>query len=127
MGARWHSGRAFDSESRGPGFDPDGRHRVVSLSKTHLLPTVLVKPRKRWLRPDMTEKLSTETLSLNTKKQTKQTGLYNHRSRLEARYFGFKKKTVCTICVVTTKTALLSLPMHIVVSSPELKAHKVSL
>ena len=44
--------------------------RVVSLSKAHLLPTVLVKPRKRWLRPDMTEKLLTGTLSLNTNKQT---------------------------------------------------------
>ena len=34
-GAWWHSGRASDSESRGPGFDPHKRHRVVSLSKTH--------------------------------------------------------------------------------------------
>ena len=34
-GARWRSGRASDSESRGPGFDPHKRHRVVSLSKTH--------------------------------------------------------------------------------------------
>ena len=70
FGARWRSGRASDSESRGPGFDPRMRHRVVSLSKTHLLPTVLVKPRKSWLRPDMTEKLLTGTLSLNTNKQT---------------------------------------------------------
>ena len=61
----------LDSESRGPGFEPHKRHRVVSLSKAHLLPTVLVKPRKRWLRPDMTEKLLTGTLSLNTNKQTK--------------------------------------------------------
>ena len=29
------SGRASDSESRGPGFDPHKRHRVVSLSKAH--------------------------------------------------------------------------------------------
>ena len=29
------SGRASDSESGGPGFDPHRRHRVVSLSKTH--------------------------------------------------------------------------------------------
>ena len=65
-GARWRSGRASDSESRGPGFEPHKRHRVVSLSKAHLLPTVLVKPRKRWLRPDMTEKLLTGTLNLNT-------------------------------------------------------------
>ena len=27
-GARWCSGRASDSESRGPGFDPHKRHRV---------------------------------------------------------------------------------------------------
>ena len=31
---RCRSGRAFDSESRGPGFDPHRRHCVVSLSKT---------------------------------------------------------------------------------------------
>ena len=41
-------------------------------SKTHLLPTVLVKPRKHWLCPDMTEKLLTAMLSLNTNKQTNQ-------------------------------------------------------
>ena len=35
-GARWRSGRASDSESRGPGFDPHKRHSVVSLGKTHL-------------------------------------------------------------------------------------------
>ena len=34
-GARWRSGRASDSESRGHGFDPHRHHRVVSLSKTH--------------------------------------------------------------------------------------------
>ena len=61
----WQSGRASDSKSRGPGFDPHRCHRIVSLRKTHLLPTVLVKPRKRWLRPDMAEKLLTWTLSLN--------------------------------------------------------------
>ena len=33
-GARWRSGRASDSESRGPGFDPHRRNSVVSLSKT---------------------------------------------------------------------------------------------
>ena len=31
--------------NRDPGFDPHRRHVVVSLSKTHLLTTVLVKPR----------------------------------------------------------------------------------
>ena len=40
-----------------PGFEPHRRYRVMSLSKTHLLPTVLVKPRKHWLLPGMTEKL----------------------------------------------------------------------
>ena len=35
LGARWRSGRASDSESIGPVFDPHRRHRVVSLCKTH--------------------------------------------------------------------------------------------
>ena len=38
----------------------------MSLSKTHSLPIVLVKPRKSWLRTDMTGKLLTGTISLNT-------------------------------------------------------------
>ena len=67
LGVRWRSGRASDSASRGLGFDAHRRHRIVSLSKTKL-PTVLVKPRKCWLRPDMTEKMLTGTLSLNTNK-----------------------------------------------------------
>ena len=33
--ARLDSGRASDSKSRGPGFDPHMWHLVVSLSKTH--------------------------------------------------------------------------------------------
>ena len=33
-------------------------------------PKVLVIPRKRWLHPDMTEKLLTGRLNLNTNKQT---------------------------------------------------------
>ena len=38
-------------------------------AKTHLLTErVLVIPRKRWLHPDMTEKLFTGTLSLNKTK-----------------------------------------------------------
>ena len=54
--------RASDSGARGRGFDPHSGHRVVSLSKTHLPPKkVLVIPRKRWLHPDMTEKLLTGT------------------------------------------------------------------
>ena len=34
-GVQWLSGRALDSRPRGPGFEPQGRHCVVSLSKTH--------------------------------------------------------------------------------------------
>ena len=34
-GARWPSGRASDSESRGPEFDPHKGHRNLSLSKTY--------------------------------------------------------------------------------------------
>ena len=48
-------GRASDSESRGPWFDHHKGHLVVSLSKTHKLPKVLVNTpdRKRWLRPEV--------------------------------------------------------------------------
>ena len=67
-GARWPSGRASDSGARGRGFDTYLR-RVVSLSKDTFTPRkVLVIPRKRWLRPDMTEKMFTGTLSLNKTK-----------------------------------------------------------
>ena len=70
-GAWCRSGGASDSELRGPGFYSHRRHHVVSLNKTHLLPIVLVKPRKHLLCPDMTEKLLAGTLSLiNTNKQT---------------------------------------------------------
>ena len=60
--APWPSGRASYSGARGRGFDPHLGRRVVSLSKIHLPPKkVMVIPRKRWLRPDMTEKLLTGT------------------------------------------------------------------
>ena len=42
---------------------------MLSLSKTLYSPKVLVLPRKRWLRLDMTKKLLTWTLNLNTNKQ----------------------------------------------------------
>ena len=59
---RWPSGRASDSGARGRGFDPHTGRRVVSLIKIDLPPkNVLVIPRKRCLRPDMTEKLLTGT------------------------------------------------------------------
>ena len=60
--APWPSGRASDSGARGRGFNPHSVRRVVSLSKLHLPPKkVLEIPRKRWLRPDMTEKLLPRT------------------------------------------------------------------
>ena len=59
--ARWPSGRASDSGAIGRGFDPHLGRRVVSLSDTFTSQKVLVIPRKRWLRPDMTEKLLTGT------------------------------------------------------------------
>ena len=69
MGRGWgHVGlvvNTSDSRSRGQGFEPRSGRRVVSLSKTYLSPKkVLVIPRKRWLRPNMTEKLFTGTLSI---------------------------------------------------------------
>ena len=69
-GAQWPSGRVSDPGARGRGFDTYLR-RIVSLRKGTFTPRkVLIIPRKRWLRPDMTEKLLTETLSINTNKQT---------------------------------------------------------
>ena len=51
-----------DSGAKGHGFNTylSYLRRVVSLSKIHLLPEkymywLMVIPRKRWLRPDMTE------------------------------------------------------------------------
>ena len=55
---------------------PCARHMFVFI----VLPTVLVKPRKRWLCPDMTEKLLTETFSLNTNKQTNNKCHYENMS-----------------------------------------------
>ena len=49
--------RALDSGVRGQGFDPHSSRHIVSLSKTHYSPKVLVIPRKWWLHPDMTESL----------------------------------------------------------------------
>ena len=57
-----------DSGARGRGFETH-LWRVVSLSKTLYSQKVLVIPRQQWLCPDMTEKLLTGTLSLNTNKQ----------------------------------------------------------
>ena len=67
MEAPWLSGTASDSGARGQGFETYLR-RVVSLSKTLYSPKVLEIARKRWLSPDMTEKLMTRTLNLITNK-----------------------------------------------------------
>ena len=48
-----------------------------------------------------------KTNNLGFRPGPKQTSMYSHRSRLEARNFGFKKKSDCTICLAKTK-ALIS-------------------
>ena len=63
------SGSVSDSGARGRGFETHLR-LVVSLSMTLYSTKVMVKLRKRWLHPDMTEKLLAGTLNLNTNKQT---------------------------------------------------------
>ena len=60
--AWWLTPRTPDPEVGG--FEPQSGRRAVSLSKTYLPPKVLVIPRKRWLSPNMTEKLFTGTLSI---------------------------------------------------------------
>ena len=57
---------ASDSGSRGGGFEPHSGQTVLCplASRIHS-PKVLVIPRKRWLRPNMTEKLFTGTLRIN--------------------------------------------------------------
>ena len=68
LAAWWPSGRVSDDGARGWGFNTYLR-RVVFLSKDTFTPQkVLVIPRKRWLPPDMTEKLLTGMLSINTNK-----------------------------------------------------------
>ena len=52
----------------------------MSLSKTLYSPKILVIPRKRWHRPDMTEKLLTGTLNFSTNKQTNKNFLSTCRS-----------------------------------------------
>ena len=57
---------ASDSGSRGRGFEPHSDQTVLCPLARHIYsPKVLVIPRKRWLRPNMTEKLFTGTLRIN--------------------------------------------------------------
>ena len=62
--------RTLEREVRGLNLPPP----CFVLDQDTLLPKVPVIPRKRWILPDMTEKLYTGTLSLNTNKQTNKTG-----------------------------------------------------
>ena len=58
------------------------------LEQDTFLPKVLVIPRKRWLRPDMTEKLLTGTLNLNTNEQDHDTAHFNFRPRQKSEALG---------------------------------------
>ena len=51
---------------RGRGFDLHSGRHVESLSKTYLLPKVLVIPRKQWLRSNITKKLFTRTIRIKS-------------------------------------------------------------
>ena len=57
---------ASDSGSRGREFEPHSGQTVLCPLARHIYsPKLLVIPRKRWLRPNMTEKLFTGTLRIN--------------------------------------------------------------
>ena len=56
-------------ERRTPG-EKSGFETYLRRGVTLYYQKLLVIPRKQWLRPDMTEKLLTGTLSLNANKQT---------------------------------------------------------
>ena len=73
--------RASDSGSGDPGSILGRVGVFVSLSKRHLLPKkVLVIPRNRWLRLNMTEKLFTGTLNHNkNKNKNKKLVVYNKK------------------------------------------------
>ena len=61
------------------GFDPHSGRRVVSLSKIHL-PLKELIPRKRWLRPDMTEKI----VDWDVKPEPKQTKTKLHNKHVQS-------------------------------------------
>ena len=69
LGAQWLSGRVFDLRPRGPGFEPNRRHFVVSLSKNVNPRLVLVQPRKT--RPFITERLLVGRQESNQTKKNK--------------------------------------------------------
>ena len=62
----WWLINASDSGSRGRGFEPHSGQTVLCPEARHIYSQkVLVIPRKRWLSPNMTEKLFSWTLSIN--------------------------------------------------------------
>ena len=57
---------ASDCGSRGRGFEPhSGQTALCPLARHINTPKLVVIPRKRWLRPNMTEKSFTGTLRIN--------------------------------------------------------------
>ena len=69
---RWPSGRALGLRSERSGVRSSLRTSCCILEQdTFTAQNVLVMPMKRWLGPDMTEKLLTGTKNLNPAKQTK--------------------------------------------------------
>ena len=68
-GAQWLSGRVLDSRPRDSGFQPQGRHSVVFLSKTFNPSLELVQSRKT--RPYITVRL------LKGRKESNQTQIHN--------------------------------------------------
>ena len=66
-------------ESRGPGFQHISAW--LSVRKEHLLPTVLVLLRKSWFCPNITENLSTGTLTLKLSQKTKSFWFIMHLRR----------------------------------------------
>ena len=66
--------KAFDSGSRGQGFEPHSGQTVLCPRVRHIYsPKVLVIPRKWWLRPSMTENLFTGMLRISQPTSSKAT------------------------------------------------------
>ena len=70
-GALWLSGRASDYGAKGVWGFLKNMPPCCALNKQAVyFPKVLVIPRKRWFRPDMTARLLTEAFNHNTNKNT---------------------------------------------------------
>ena len=69
LGAQWLSGRVLDMRPRGSGIEPHQRHCILSLSKCHINPSlVLVQARKTRLY--ITERLLMGHKRIELNKQT---------------------------------------------------------